>query len=160
MINTPVFCLKEKIEIKGFEIDEDTSKHQIEIGNALQRLLKKEKVDALWIANDNVLLRPDLLGNVWLPALKKNKVPLIVGVEALVNPKLNFGTFAVIPDPVALGEQAAEIIFDLKAEEWEHSGIEIYPAISMYSVLNYKSASEIADKQTLKTYEVSKVLKK
>lgn len=152
------FCLKENIEIKAIEIDEDTSKHQIEIANALQTLLKKEKVEALWIANDNVLLKPDLLGNVWLPALKKNKVPLIVGVEALVNPKLNFGTFAVIPDPVAIGEQAAEIIFDLKAEDWVHNGIVIYPAISMYSVLNYKSASEIANKQNLKTYEVSKVL--
>jgi ABC-type uncharacterized transport system substrate-binding protein len=152
--------LKEKISIKGIEIDEDTSKHQTEVADALQTLLKKEKVEALWIANDNVLLKPDLLGNVWLPALKKNKVPLIVGVEALVNPKLNFGTFAVIPDPVAIGEQAAEIIFDLKADDWEHSGNEISPAISMYSVLNYKSAIEFANKQNLKTYEVSKVLKK
>jgi hypothetical protein len=152
------FCVKEKFEIIGIEIDEDTSKHSNEIAKALQNLLKSEKVEALWIANDNVLLKPELLGNVWLPALKKNKVPLIVGVEALVDPKLNFGTFAVIPDPVSLGEQAAEIIFDLKADNWEHSGIVIHPAISMYSVLNLKGATEIADKQNLKTYEVSKVL--
>jgi len=152
------FCSKEKIEIKGIAISDEPSKHQNEIAGALQTLLKKEKVDALWIANDNVLLKPELLGNVWLPALKKNKVPLVVGVEALVNPKLNFGTFAVIPDPVALGEQAAEIIFDLKDDEWKHRGIMIHPSISTYSVLNIKSATEFADMGNLKIYEVSKVL--
>jgi hypothetical protein len=117
------YCLKENIDIRGIEISENISKHQTEIADGLKMLLKNESVDALWIANDNVLLKPDLLGNVWLPALKKIKVPLIVGVEALANPKLNFGTFAVIPDPVALGEQTAEIIFDLKSSDWEHRGI-------------------------------------
>lgn len=153
-----LFCFKEKIAIKGIEISDDTSKHKNEIDNAMQTLLKKESVEALWIANDNVLLKPDLLGSVWLPALKKKKVPLIVGVEALVNPELNFGTFAVIPDPVALGEQAAEIVFNLKADDWEHRGVVIHPAISMYSVLNIKKAAEFTDKEELKTYEVSKVL--
>jgi hypothetical protein len=152
------FCSKENIEIKGLEISDDGVKHKIEITEALKTLLKKEPVDALWVANDNVLLKPELLGNVWLPALKKNKVPLVVGVEALVNPKLNFGTFAVIPDPVALGEQAAEIIFDLKSDDWNHSGITIHPAISTYSVLNIKKATEFTDLEKLKTFEVSKVL--
>ena len=153
-----LFCFKERIEIKGIEIGDDTSNYQNMIASALQTLLKEEKVDAIWVANDNVLLKPELLGNVWLPAIKNKKVPLIVGVEALVKPELNFGTFAVIPDPAALGEQAAEIIFDLKADDWEHSGIVIYPAISMYSVLNFKKATEITNMQYLKTYEVSKVL--
>lgn len=151
-------CNREKIEIKGIKISDETKKHENEIEDALATLLKKEKVEALWIANDNVLLKPELLGNVWLPALKKNKVPLVVGVEALVNPKLNFGTFAVIPDPVALGEQAAEIIFELKDNDWKHYGIKIHPSISTYSVLNIKSALEFNDMDNLKIYEVSKVL--
>jgi hypothetical protein len=152
------FCRKENIEIKGQEIGDDAGKYQTEITEALKTLLKKDPVDALWIVNDNILLKPELLGSVWLPALKKNKAPLIVGVEALVNPKLNFGTFAVIPDPVALGEQAAEIIFDLKFDNWSHSGIMIHPAISTYSVLNVKKATEFTDLEKLKTFEVSKVL--
>lgn len=152
------YCLKENIDIKGIEISENTSKHQTEIADALKTLLKKEGVDALWIANDNILLKPELLGNVWLPALKKNKVPLVVGVEALASPKLNFGTFAVIPDPVALGEQTAEIIFDLKSDEWNHRGIMIHPAISTYTVLNIKKAAEFTSMENLKIFEVSKVL--
>ncbi|HMA64030.1 MAG TPA: hypothetical protein VKO63_02485 [Chitinispirillaceae bacterium] len=152
------YCRKENIEIKGLEIGDDVGKHQIEITEALKTFLKKDPVDALWILNDNILLKPELLGSVWLPALKKNKAPLIVGVEALVNPKLNFGTFAVIPDPVALGEQAAEIIFDLKFDDWNHSGVMIHPAISTYSVLNVKKATEFTDLNNLKTFEVSKVL--
>lgn len=154
------YCAREKISIKGIEISDDTSKIELDISSALQNLIRTEKVDALWIPNDNVLLKPEYLGNIWLPELKKKKVPLIVGVEALVNPELNFGTFAVIPDPVALGEQAAEIVYNLKADDWQHSGVMIHPAISMYSVLNLKKAYEIAAKEDFKTYEVSKILKK
>lgn len=155
-----IFCSREGITVKGVEISDDTLKNAEELQKAFRTLLKEERVDAFWLANDNVLLKPHLLGNVWIPALKKAKVPLIVGVESLVDPKLDFGTFAVIPDPVALGEQAAGIIFDLKLDDWEHTGTVIHPAISMYSVLNFKKAREIADKKDLKTYEVSKVLYK
>ncbi len=154
------YCAKERIDINAIEISDDTSKIQLDIASALQTLIKNEKVDALWIPNDNVLLKPEFLGNIWIPALKKKNIPVIVGVEALVDPKLNFGTYAVIPDPVAQGEQAAEIIYNLKADDWQHKGVKIYPAISMYSVLNLKKAYEIADKEDFKTYEVSKILKK
>ena len=154
------YCAKENISIIGIEVSDDTSKIQLDIASALQNLIRTENVDALWIPNDNVLLKPEFLGNIWFPALKKKKIPLIVGVEALVNPELNFGTFAVIPDPVAMGEQAAEIIYNLKADDWQHNGIMIHPAISMYSVLNLKKAYEIAAKEDFKTYEVSKILKK
>lgn len=154
------YCAKENISIIGIEVSDNTSKIQLDIASALQNLIRTENVDALWIPNDNVLLKPEFLGNIWFPALKKKKIPLIVGVEALVNPELNFGTFAVIPDPVAMGEQAAEIIYNLKADDWQHSGIMIHPAISMYSVLNLKKAYEIAAKEDFKTYEVSKILKK
>lgn len=152
------FCRKENIVIKSREISDDPDRQKTELSEALKTLLKQDPVDALWIVNDNILLKPELLGSVWLPALKKSKVPLIVGVEALVNPKLNFGTFAVIPDPVALGEQAAEIIFDLKFDNWSHRGIMIHPAISTYSVLNVKKATEFTNQNKLKTFEVSKVL--
>jgi hypothetical protein len=151
-------CWKEDMLIRGIEIGDDSLKHQTEISDALETLLTKEKVEALWIANDDVLLKPKLLGNAWCPALKKKKVPLIVGMESLVDPKLDFGTFAAVPDPVALGEQAAEIIFNLKLDDWNHSGMTIHPAISTYSVLNIKKVSEFVDKKNLKTYEVSKVL--
>lgn len=154
-----LFCSRENIEIDAVKISDDPSHHQKEITNALRKLINKKKVDALWIANDDVLLKPDLLGNAWLPIIGKKKIPLIVGVESLVNPELNFGTFAVIPDAVALGEQAAEIVFDLKLDNWEHSGVTIHSAFSTYSVLNFKKTKEIAKKGTLKTYEVSKVLK-
>lgn len=153
------FCLNENIEIKGIEISDAAAKHQIEINNALMTLLKKEQVEAIWVANDNVLLKPELLGNVWIPVIKKyKKIPLVVGVESLVSSDLNFGTFAVIPDPVALGEQTAEIIYELKADDWSHSGVKIHPIISMYSVLNVKKASEVVNKEELKIYEVSKVI--
>lgn len=153
------YCAREKISIKSFEISNDPSGHKEEISTALRKLVKKEHIDALWIANDDVLLTPDLLGTVWLPILNRTKIPVIVGVEALVKPDLNFGTFAVIPDAVALGEQAADIVFDLKLDNWEHTGTIFHSAFSMYSVLNLKKAKQITKQTTIKTYEVSKVLK-
>ncbi len=154
------FCRNENIEIKGIEIGGDTLKHRSEIAESLKSLLGEGRVEALWIANDDVLLKPHLLGEVWLPALKRKKVPLVVGIESLVDPGLNFGTFAVIPDPASLGEQAAEIIYNLKFDDWSHKGVVIHPAISMYSVLNLKKALEFTNKKNIRTYEVSKVLNK
>ncbi len=152
------YCLKENVEIKGVLVGDDPAKLKSSILNGLNTFAKKERIDAVWIPNDNVILKPDLIANAWLPVIRRYKVPLIVGVESLVNPTLDFGTFAVIPDPEALGEQAAGIITNLMENGWKQSGVIIYPAISMYSVLNLKKAVEVYGKTDLRLDEVNKIL--
>ncbi|MDO5576870.1 MAG: hypothetical protein Q4F84_07300, partial [Fibrobacter sp.] len=75
---------KEGITIESIEISDDPSKHNDEILKALQDLQKKS-IDAFWLFNDNIILKPKLLGEIWIPFFKKEKVPLIAGVESLVD---------------------------------------------------------------------------
>lgn len=88
-----------------------------EIKRALRLL--KERVDALWILNDDRLLNGKLIAEGWLPALNERPwVPNIVGAASLVSPAQSFGTFAVLPDHAALGVQAANLIFDIADNDW------------------------------------------
>lgn len=83
-----------------------------EVKRALRRL--KERADVLWILNDDHLLTPRLIGEGWLPGLEERPwVPSIVGAASLVSPRNSFGTFAVLPDHVALGGQAGSMLADI-----------------------------------------------
>jgi hypothetical protein len=152
------YCRKENIAVKSVLIGEDPSAHKKEIARALEQLVKQQHVQAFWVPNDNVILKPELLIDVWLPLFTKQKVPVIVGVEALVKPEINFGTYAVIPEPVAMGEQAAGLILDLKDDDWKFYSTVVYPAISMYSVLNLKKAVLVNDVKNINISEVTRVL--
>ena len=73
---------------------------------ALRALKNVHHVDALWILNDNELLKDGrFLLDAWTPALDTLGVPVVVGAEPLVNAQASFGTFAVLPDHAALGSR-------------------------------------------------------
>jgi hypothetical protein len=152
------YCQREKIVVKGILVGDDAAGHRKEIANALKQLVKKDRVQAFWVPNDNIILKPELLVGVWLPLFAAEKVPVIVGVESLVRPEMEFGTYAVIPDPVAMGEQAAGLVTDLRDDGWKCDGTIVYPAISMYSVLNMKKAVLITDEKGIHRNEVTKLL--
>ena len=152
------YCRREQISVRSVLIGDNVKHLEKEIADGLKFLLNREKVEVLWIPNDNILLKPKLLVNAWLPLLNKRNVPAIVGVESLVKPELDFGTYAVIPEAKAIGEQAADLLVDLKENGWKHTGMKVYPAISMYSVLNLDKAAKTVDKKELRIDEVTKVL--
>jgi hypothetical protein len=81
-------------------------------------------------------------------------------VETLVNPALQFGTYAVLPDPQALGEQAAHLLSQLMDNNWQFSETKVFPPISVYSVLNMEKAGRITDEKKMNLEEVTKVLRK
>jgi hypothetical protein len=88
-----------------------------EIKRALRRL--KQRMDALWVLNDDRLLTPRLIAEAWLPSLNEAPwVPTIVGAASLVSPRQSFGTFAVLPDHTALGTQAASLLLDIADNGW------------------------------------------
>ncbi len=88
-----------------------------EIKRALRRL--KQRVDAIWVLNDDRLLTPRLLADGWLDGLNEPPwVPTIVGAASLVSPDQSFGTFAVLPDHTALGTQAANLLLDIADNDW------------------------------------------
>lgn len=128
----------EGIQLIGVEI---TGKKRSEISENLEKLRRKEGVDAIWIPNDNALLKRDLVVRGWLPALRKNKTPVIVNVRSLLSRRVSFGTFGVLPDHRALGTQAAQMITALADQGWkvERRGEFEYP-ISVEKVLDMNFA--------------------
>ena len=106
---------REQISVTGEVVGEQPN--ESEIKRALRRL--KQRVDAIWVLNDNQLLTPHLISKGWLPGLnEKPWKPTVVGAESLVRAELSFGTFAVLPDHTELGTQAASVMFDIADEGW------------------------------------------
>ena len=152
-------CQNEKITVKSLLIGDDASTQKKEIAQALDELLNKEHIQAFWAPNDSKFFKVEYLTEIWIPIFLKTKVPVIVGVESLVKPEINFGTYAVIPDPEAMGAQAARLVEDLKDENWQIDSTVIFPAISTYSVLNLKKASMITDEKNINMTKVTKILR-
>ncbi len=150
------YCKREKIIVKSIHINDSRGIRSNEIKNAIKQLLQKEKVDVFWVPNDNRLLESKLLSEVWIPIFNKHKIPVVVGVETLAKPDINLGTYAVIPEPISMGEQAAQMVFDLEESGWKFTLPKIYPAISVYSVLNMKKLSGISTAK-LNIREVNKI---
>jgi hypothetical protein len=152
-------CARENIVIVNRCIQDKDPEQMSSVKNALVDLLKKEKVDALWIPNDNVLLSVSLLKEVWIPLINKYKKPVIVGIEALANPELGIGTLAVMPDHVALGVQAASMITNARENDgWSMRAGSVDPALSVYKVLNLKQARKFFDVKKENISSIDKVL--
>lgn len=89
-----------------------------ELKRALRRL--KQESDVIWILNDDKLLNARLISDGWLPGLDERPwLPTIVGAGSLVSAERSFGTFAVLPDHIALGEQAASLLLDIADGGWK-----------------------------------------
>lgn len=104
------FCKKEGIELIAVEIPNNISVKRLSYH--LRHLINKD-LDALWVANDNALISPQLIQNAWIPNIKEFDKTIIVGLENLTSTSLDFGTFSVVSDQYALGIQAAGLIADI-----------------------------------------------
>lgn len=130
------FCKMEKAELIGFSIDDNESNPTKAIQKGIKQLISDKKVDAIWILNDNALLNNQTISKAWIPGLAKVKIPVIVGVEVLVQTKFNLGSFAVLPDHTGLGGQVADMIFDIKDNDWVIEDRQIDQPLSVIKVLN------------------------
>ncbi len=130
------YCKNEGISLETIEIGSNNVEKDLQ--KALKTLVKEHSVDVIWVPVDNKLVNKNLLINVWIPFQKKNTMSIVVGVNTLVNPKFHFGTFAVLPDHVALGSQAASVIYDIMDNNWEvEDNGAAQPPLSVYTILNY-----------------------
>jgi putative ABC transport system substrate-binding protein len=133
-------AMKEQIELVSIELGGE-SPNARELQGALDALRRYHQIDALWVLNDNRLLRDGrFLREAWMPALKSLGVPVVVGAAPLVNASSPFGTFAVLPDHAALGAQAANLIFDLADNGWRVESHPIELPLSTVKVLDVQSA--------------------
>lgn len=126
----------ERIDLVGIPISREQARPG-DIRRALRQLLNQEKVDAIWIFNDSVLLSQKNLKRAWTPILVKCKKPILVGVRNLME----LGLLGVFPDHQGLGEQAASIIFDLHENEWKWTGNRIRNPIRVIKTVNKARAT-------------------
>ena len=124
----------EQIQLVPLEMSRSPGPHEIRKG--LDRLIHDEQVDALWVLNDNVLLKPELIAKGWLDILHQNPIAVVVGVGSLVDERLHFGSFAMLPDHAALGVQASNLVFRLRDEGWDARAVPPELPLSIQSVVD------------------------
>jgi len=156
VITNREYCRRESIELVSQPISEE-SNPESDLKKAL-KLLRDQNIDALWVPNDNKIVNASLLKSVWIPFAGQFRKPIIVGVEVLVQPKFRFGTFAVIPDPFELGVQAAEVIYDIRDNNWSAEGREIEPPRSVYKFINMEQSQRLFRIDKEKLGNVDKIL--
>ncbi|MBN2715803.1 MAG: hypothetical protein JXX14_08105 [Deltaproteobacteria bacterium] len=130
----------EKFKMCTASLGDNPTKFDLEA--ALDNLLNKQKVDVLWILNDNALLKQELVADVWLPTLHNSPMPTVVNVPVLLNPDVEFGTLAVIPDSAALGVQAANMIFNAYDMDWEIEENRVELPLSVLTYIDKENAQK------------------
>ncbi|MBN1758109.1 MAG: hypothetical protein JW863_07325 [Chitinispirillaceae bacterium] len=143
------YCRNEGIDIINISLPNKSRNFSKLLKKSLDDLDKKG-IDALWVPNDNALLDPVTIKNAWIPAARKFKIPFVVGVEVLVNPKLNFGTFAVLPDHISLGSQVAEMVYEIMENNWKIEELHVEPPLAVYKIINLPQAKKyfhVSDEQ-------------
>jgi hypothetical protein len=126
---------REGIDLVGSQVSQDPS-HD-EVSSALKSLVDRERVDAVWVLNDEPLLSPRMLSSVWLSSSNpRHRMPVIVGAPNLVTKEHPVGTFAIMPDDVALGIQTANLIFDIADDQWQVGGRDVSLPISIKTVVD------------------------
>lgn len=154
------WCGSENIELVPFEVAEDRLDVARAVRTGVRRLRDRDKVDALWILNDNYFLSREIISGGWMPALERFHKPVLVGVENFVSPRSRFGTFAILPDHYGLGVQAAGMILRLRDDAWEmESPPRVEQPLAVYKVLNLEQARDKARVRESALVEVDKVLK-
>jgi putative ABC transport system substrate-binding protein len=128
---------KERVEIVPISVPNDVTAEGLR--EALHSLAKSKKVDAVWMLNDNALVRnEEFVDEAWRAETGDAKLPLIVGVSNFVEPSSPLGILAVVPDHEALGLQAANLIFDLSDNDWQVESHAVELPLSVKTVVDIK----------------------
>jgi putative ABC transport system substrate-binding protein len=136
-----VLAAREQITLVPVEVP--TAPSALDLRSALRSLHDAGQIDALWVLNDNVLLRDArFLETAWRPAVANLGVPVVVGVPTLVTAEARLGTFAVLPDLDALGVQAANLVFEVADSDWRADGHPVELPISTVTVVNMRQLRE------------------
>lgn len=151
------FCSPEGLTLVGRAVSEEGDPTS-ELRKALDELVDEEKVDALWILNDNMFLNPKIIQGVWMPRIRKSKVLSVVGIEPLVNPSLDFGSFAVLPDHYALGSQAAGLVQEIQDAGWKVEDPRTDQPLSVVKILNARQVNKRGGVRPDKLGEIDKVM--
>lgn len=134
------YCRREGIRLAAVSLGNREENFKKSVKKSLDSLFEAEKIDVLWVPNDNILLSPEIIKDVWIPMINKHRKPVIVGVETLVNPNLGFGTFAVLPDHAEMGRQLAEKILEISDSDFNVDNGTVNQPLSVIKTINMRQA--------------------
>ncbi|WP_437572165.1 hypothetical protein WME98_32465 [Sorangium sp. So ce296] len=129
-----------QVEKLAFVKQELSNKPRVQDLRAALVRLQRAEVDAIWLPNDNGLLSPTFLTDVWLPYVDRLGAPVVVAVRSLVNEHAEFGTFAAIPDTQALTLQAADLLYELGDADWKLRASDVRLPISVKRLVDVRLA--------------------
>jgi putative ABC transport system substrate-binding protein len=136
-------ALREHVVVVEREVPRDVTADGLR--EALHALIDKDQVDALWMLNDNLLVRDaEFLDQTWRAELRASSVPLVVGVPNLVDPASPLGTLAVVPDHESLGLQAGNLIFELADAGWQMESHPVDLPLSVKTIVDIRQVRNSA----------------
>lgn len=150
-------CRREGINLVKFEISEKGSVKK-ELKRAIKQM-KKWDIDAMWIPNDSTLINAKTFKSVWMPFAKRFRPPICVGVESLVQPGTQFGSFAAIPDNTEMGIQLADLLYELKGNDWVILQNKAYEPRSVNKILNFRKMAKYHQISMKNLARIDKVFK-
>lgn len=150
------YCKAEGIDVKTFYVPQGETRYKELLKIGLKELVKKHGANTIWVPNDPVFLTKDIIQTVWKPFIEEYDVPVIVGVESFLLSEVNFGSFAVLPDHSAMGQQAANIVYSIQDNGWKSDNTLVEAPISIFKVLNFKRAKSHID--TTEVPNVDKII--
>lgn len=139
------YCDGEDIEIVARSVGDRSLSHRWAVLRNVRSLLRSADVDALWVLNDNVLLRPDIVSDIWVPLVHRYRKPVIVGAERLVDPSVGLGAIAVVPDHRALGAQGGQMVLTARDNEWQPPRRIVQPPLSVVKIVNARNLRRCAE---------------
>jgi hypothetical protein len=137
-----IACAKEGVELVEVPVSDDKKSMFNNTEAALKVLLEINKVDALWVPNDNLLINKTSRDQLFSPMARRTLTPVIVNVASLVSGPEAMGTLAVVPVHSALVVQGAALIRQAVTKTGLHREAEVFTPSSQLSVLNLNRAWE------------------
>jgi hypothetical protein len=136
-----ILAAKEQITIVPVEVPSEATSSDVR--GALRSFHGAGQIDALWVLNDNLLLRDGgFLETVWRPEIASLGVPVVVGVPTLVSAQARFGSFAVLPDLEPMGVQAANVLYEISENDWRAGEHPVELPVSTVTVVNMHQAKQ------------------
>jgi len=113
------------------------------MSGSLESMISQDKIEAIWLVADNVIVNGENLDKFWLKQVKARNIPIIASLETLASPQIGAAVFTADPDYTQLGIQSASQVVQYYEEGKSSKEIGFEPTISIKSIVNLSVAAQI-----------------
>ena len=96
----------------------------------------RNKIDAVLVLSDNIMLNKKSFGNIWLQKAKTIGIPFLCGIDRFVSREIDFCTYGASPNHVSLGEQVSELVLAVLEDGESPEDLGVEKIISVVKKLN------------------------